>query len=306
MAELKAELLTERAILEFSGPDCRSFLQNLISNDIGRITPQQSIWSALLTPQGKFLHEFFIAQDTITGAEEGLLLDCASEGRDDLVKRLRLYRLRAKVGIAARDDLGGYALPGLAALERLQLNSVPGQTRALRQGVVFTDPRLASLGARAILPRDEAAAFLGNKGFELVPDAGFLALRLSLAVPEGRQELQVDKDVLLDAGFDELNGIDWRKGCFIGQEVTARMKYRALVKKRLMPVKLSGDTAKEGDVILDSEGREAGSLRKIAGDRGLALLRLSYLQAAPGSTLHAGNATVTPHLPDWFRIAQKG
>lgn len=309
MTEHNAERLEKRAVLAVSGPDSRTFLQNLISNDVGRVTAQQTVWSALLTPQGKFLHEFFLVKDPgignlAPGGEESLLLDCDREGHDDLINRLRLYRLRAKVEVTPRDDLAVFALPGLSALEKLRLNSVPGQTRAEEGAILFTDPRLASLGARAILDPATAAQTLSRKGFSLVEDAGFLALRLSLGVPEGRDELLVDKDVLLDAGFDELNGIDWRKGCFIGQEVTARMKYRALVKKRLVPVDLGDTPAQAGDAILDSQDHEVGRLRKVARGKGLALLRLTALEDGTGS-LYANDTQVTAKLPAWVRIASK-
>jgi folate-binding protein YgfZ len=158
-------------------------------------------------------------------------------------------------------------------------------------GIVFTDPRDARLGARAILPPAEAAGVVQQLGFAPGAPEQHAALRLALGVPEGGRDLEPEKALPMESRFDLLNGIDWQKGCYIGQELTARMKYRALVKKRLVPVAIEGPTPEPGTpVLLDDE--EAGVMRGAAGGYGLALMRLEKLEQAGDRALTAGAARI--------------
>jgi len=166
-------------------------------------------------------------------------------------------------------------------------------------GVVLVDPRLAKLGARAILDRGR----LARLGAELtqVDFAAYDRHRLALGIPDGSRDLVPDKSILLEAGFDELHGVDWQKGCYVGQELTARTKYRGLIKKRLLPVQIDGLAPAPGTMVT-AEGRDAGELRSSRDGQGLALLRLDAVDA--GQRLMAGEATLTPVEPEWMRIEQ--
>ena len=206
-------------------------------------------------------------------AGESIWLDTEAARLGDLKRRLSMYRLRAKAFLDEQPGLCVAAIFGVDALAALGLPSEPGAARPFGSGVVFVDPRLAALGARAILPREEARELLADAG---IAEAGFDSydrLRLSLGVPDGSRDLVLEKSILLEAGFDELNGVDWQKGCYIGQELTARTKYRGLVKRRLMPVAIEGPTPLPGTLVT-ADGREVGEMRSSRDGLGLALLRI--------------------------------
>ncbi|MEK9672767.1 MAG: folate-binding protein [Rhodospirillaceae bacterium] len=287
----------DRGVLAVSGDDARTFLQGLISNDVTKVTPEKTIHAALLTPQGKYLHDFFIAE----GPGGRLLMDCDRDRLPDLMKRLKLYKLRAKADLADQSDQWTVAVfPGAAALPKLGLPDTAGAARIDAGGVVYTDPRLSGMGGRAILPINATEKFLAGRGAQLGSRADYDRLRIKLGVPDGIRDLVVDKSILLESGFDELNGVDWNKGCYMGQELTARTKYRGLIKKRLMPVVIEGDLPEPGAALM-LDGKDAGEMRSavaaVGGGIGLALVRLEHLEA--GKPLDADGAKVTPIKPDW-------
>ncbi len=163
--------------------------------------------------------------------------------------------------------------------------------------MALVDPRLADLGLRFVLPQDAGDAPLRALGFVPGNAQEFEYARLSLGVPDGSRDLVVDKTILLEAGFEELNGVDWKKGCYMGQELTARTKYRGLIKKRLMPVVVDGPLPGPGTPVMAGE-QEAGEIRSGQGDRALALLRLEVAND-PTAILTAGGARLTPAKPGW-------
>ena len=288
--------LEQRSVLKVDGPDARPFLQGLISNDVTKVTPGHSLYATLLTAQGRFLHDFFIVEH-----DDALLLELAHARRDDLAKRLRLYKLRSKVTIAPVDDWAVAALWPEDAPAALGLPAEPGAATARAGGIVHVDPRLAALGARLLVPRDRLEVALG--GFARAPLAGYERHRRRLGVPEGADELVAEKSILLENGIDELNGVDWQKGCYVGQELTARTKYRGLIKKRLLPVEIDGPPPAPGTPVTRG-AEEAGELRSAADGVGLALLRLEALDAAAleGEELRAGDARLTVHRPAWMKF----
>ena len=284
-----------RGVLAVEGPDTRDFLQGLVSNDVHRVGPDRAVYAALLTAQGRYLHDFFIA-----ALGDTLHLDCEAGRRDDLKRRLSIYRLRSKVTLS--DATGRLAIAliyGAGTLDRLGLPAAPGHARPFGGGIVYVDPRLPGRGARALLPRASAAAVLRDAGLAEGDPADYDRLRLSLGVPDGSRDLPVEKAILLENGFDELHGVDWNKGCYIGQELTARTKYRGLVRKRLMPVEIDGPVPAPGTPLL-FDGQEAGEMRNAVDGIGLAMIRLEYLEKLrPGGILSAGDARLTPRKPDW-------
>jgi folate-binding protein YgfZ len=291
-------LLPERAILAVAGSDRRSFLQGLISNDVERVGPDRAIHAALLTAQGKYLHDFFIAEQG-----EVLLLDAEAARLADLQRRLGIYRLRAKVTIAPAPELAVAVAFGGDAAAALRLPEAAGAAAALAGGIAFVDPRLAALGVRVIAPREAIAPALAAAGMAQADFAAYDRLRLGHGVPDGSRDLAVEKAILLESGFDELNGVDWQKGCYVGQELTARTKYRGLVKKRLMPVAVDGALPPPGTIVtLGAE--EAGEIRSGRDGVAIALLRLDSVAAAgQGKTpLRAGEASVTPMPPGWLQL----
>jgi folate-binding protein YgfZ len=285
--------LDDRALLRLSGPDAKEFLQGLISNDVGKLNPGHALYAAFLTAQGKYLHDFFLID-----RGDHLLLDGEAARLADLKRRLGIYKLRSKVAIEDADAaLKVFALPGEQALGRLQLPSETGAAAPLGDGVAYVDPRLTAMGARAVLSAETAAKTLGDAGFEPGNRDAYDRVRLHLGLADGSRDLEVDKSVLLEYGFEELNGVDFAKGCYMGQEVTARTKYRGLVKKRLLPVAIEGEAPPPGTPLMAGD-REAGEMRSSSGDRGVALVRLEFV----GQTFTAGGSRVTPRKPDWAKF----
>ena len=277
--------LDDRGVLEVSGADATALLQGLVSNDLAHLEQQPAVYAALLTPQGKYLVDFLVYRHG-----EALWLDVEAARVDDLVRRLTLYRLRADASFTRRDDLAVYALfdGDAGAVEGAEIDLV--------------DPRLDALGRRVV----GAPAVVEPALAALAQAADFATWdrhRLALGVPDGTRDLEPDKALLLENGFVELNGVDFDKGCFVGQELTARMRYRATVRKRLLPVCIDG-TAVPETPITDGE-LEVGTLRSVADHVGLALVRLDRWQKAHDADrpLQAGEATVAPWVPDWVDLS---
>jgi len=293
MAVLGFERLESRGIVSVGGEDRTTFLQGLISNDIDRVAVDRAIWAALLTPQGKYLHDFFVA-----GIDETLYLDCESDRLMDLGKRLHRYKLRAQVELGIGEGMAVYALFGGGALDALNLSADAGAARSLRDGIVYTDPRLPAVGARALLPASDAENLLETLGFHAADTNSYETLRLEHGLSDGSRDLIVEKSTLLESNFDELHGVDWDKGCYMGQELTARTKYRGLVRKRLMPVRIDGPVPELGTPLMAGD-KEIGEMRSGQNSRGLALIRLERFEEADTDGLNAGDARIFPEKPVW-------
>ena len=293
MSEAGFVRLTGRGVLAVGGPEAEPFLQGLLSCDVAAITPERCGYGALLTPQGKFLFDFVIYRWA-----DGFLLDGEGERLADLMRRLTMYRLRSKVTLEdLTENLAVVAVltPALAEL----VGEARGACRTIDGGLLAVDPRLRELGGRAVLPRGSLDATMAELGLAELPYATWERRRLALGVPDGSRDMQVERAILLEAGFEELNGVSFTKGCFVGQELTARTKHRALIRKRLMPVELDGPPVAPGTPITLG-GKDAGEMRSSDGPKGLALLRLESVAAASdGSALMAGETAVRPRRPDW-------
>jgi len=284
MSARQFSLLPHRSVIAVSGPDRVEFLQGLISNDVSKAAPGQAIWAALLTPQGRFLNDMFV----VDGGSETLLLETERERAPGLAKKLSMYKLRSKVTVEDRHA----TLEVAVAFGPDAITTLP-----IGEATAFVDPRLSELGLRVIAPAGNAAAALEAKGFSAAPTYAYDALRLRLGVPDGSRDLPVEKALLLESGFDELHGVDWDKGCYMGQELTARTKYRGLVKRRLFPVKVEGPLPAPGTAI-QRDGQEVGEIRSGSGDRALAMLRLDARDGA----LTAEGARIVPEVPGWMRL----
>jgi len=261
-------VLDDRAIICVSGPEARAFLQGLVTNDIGRLTPSTPLYTALLTPQGKVLFDFLMFE-----REGSLLIDCAREYCDGLAKRLSMYRLRAKVGIERRHDL---AIAAEWAMPRTDLPQ---------------DPRLSVLGGRDVVPRDdktsEANAYLDH--------------RLRLGVPES-SDFGSDRMFALDADLEELHGVAFDKGCYVGQELTARMKHRGTARKRLLPIESKSAELPSADVELTAGGRSIGNITSRYGKRGFALVRLDRLEESGDARVEAESTEIVVRRPHWLSL----
>lgn len=287
--------LPERGFIAIDGPDARSFLQGVISNDVEKVSENKAIWAAFLTPQGKYLHDFFLLERA-----GQLLLETEAVRLPDLLKRLKLYKLRSKVELHDVSEEWQVALVwGEGALAAFGLDQVAGHARPLDggQGCAVVDPRHQGLGARIWQQGAAEMACLREGSL-----ADYQRLRISLGIPDGSQDMEIEKALLLENGFDELGGVDWQKGCYMGQELTARTKYRGLVKKRLLPIeKKHSFQDEEGEIIQD--GRVVGELRSHSGRNALALLRLQALEGDAPMT--CGQEQIQVAIPDWVVLPQR-
>jgi len=275
-----AALLEDRSVIAMKGAEARPFLQGLISNDMAGCAPDKGIYAALLTPQGKILFEFFVTEH-----EDRFLLDCASARASELIKRLTFYRLRAKIDIALAEDLRVAAL----------WSGAP-QAPATGSLAAFPDPRLPALGLRLIGPRPSLQGAIAS-----AQAADYHSHLLALGVPDSA-DVPPDTVFALDAGLEELGGVDFKKGCYVGQEVTARMKHRASARRRFLIADIGGDLPPPG-TKLEASGREVGTLATGTRGRALALVRLDRVSEAEsaGNDITAIGQKVRLQRPSWLQ-----
>jgi tRNA-modifying protein YgfZ len=276
--------LKSRALVRVEGPDWRTFLQGLLSQDVDTLADSEVRFSALLNPQGKLLFDLFLV-----GRAGGCLIDVAADRRDDLVRRLTMYRLRAKVEIAAdagevlalwlpnssssRPERSGEPGPRGVGSSSLGVPDRPfGSSGMTNEEGWAPDPRLPELGLRGYGAEPPAAAALAE---ELAYDAW----RLSLGVPDPAKDCPFESDYPIEANFDLLNGIDFQKGCFVGQETTSRMKRRGLIKSRMVGLAFDGAAPAFGAEILARDLR-AGEVRTAGDGKAMALVRLDRIDGA--------------------------
>lgn len=262
--------LDDRAVIAVTGSDARPFLQGLITNDVERLEPGKGIYAALLTPQGKILFDFFLVE-----GDGAILIDCLSESRGALQKRLSLYKLRSKISIESRDQLAVLAVwdDGTTA-----------------NAISYPDPRLLQLGHRAIIAR-------GEMRNDLLRNDSYHAHRLSLGVPES-SDFGSDKMFALDADLEELHAVDFEKGCYVGQELTARMKHRSSARKRLLPIEFVGAASQDRSLTMNE--REIGEIVSSYGRHGFAQVRLDRLNEAGHAVPHSGKQEVKLIKPSWL------
>jgi tRNA-modifying protein YgfZ len=265
----KAAALEDRGVLSVSGAEATVFLQGLLTNDVERLEPGEARYAALLTPQGKILFDMIVVR-TPDGDDPSYLIDCAAAQAADLARRLGFYRLRAKVAIA--DVSADRAVAAFWGDERPSID-----------GLLYADPRDPRLGWRAIVPRPAAAAV----GLEHLNE--YEGLRIAVGAPKGGLDFAYADAFPHDANFDRLHGVDFDKGCYVGQEVVSRMKHRGTARKRVARVKLAGPAPAPGTPVMDGE-LAVGALGSSSGREALAMLRIDRAEEAmaAGRTLSAG------------------
>jgi tRNA-modifying protein YgfZ len=269
-------IIPTRTIIRITGEDKHSFLQGLITQNIDQLSSEHAIFTALLTPQGKILFDFFIVEDG-----DAFLIDCDRDATSALVKRLMLYKLRAKVAVDIDDTLAVVA-------------SQAQPTTAGPDSLAFPDPRLPALGWRVIAPKGEN-----------ISDDDYDARRISLGIPEFGKDFGPDEMFLLDVNYDMLNGVSYSKGCFVGQEVTSRMKRKSEVRKRTLIADFTDqetETAPAKGTPVTAGDSRLGEILSGADGQALALIRLDRWEKSKtlGHTATCEGREVRLAIPDYL------
>ena len=293
MSETGYVPLQNRSVITVSGEDAATFLQGLITVDSEKLEEKTAVYGCLLSPQGKFAYDFILWR---AGSDQ-FWIDTEAERAPDLAKRLRLFKLRSKVTLGMLENVFVAAVFG-DGVNDLGLGS---------DHVTFIDPRHADLGKRLIATdENEVRRALEAKGLTALPAPHYENQRLALGIPDGSRDMEVDKSTMLECNIDQLGGVDWNKGCFMGQELTARTRYRGLVKKRLVPLTVDGPLPDYGTAVT-LDGKSVGETRTGFGNQVLALMRLNGIDSVQesGEAFTVGEAKATLALPDWLRLEKE-
>jgi folate-binding protein YgfZ len=292
---MKAALLPERGVLKVAGEDARKFLNGLLTTDIAKVTPQRAAYAALLTPQGKIMVDMIVAE---APAEDGgaFFLDCPRALAPTLTDRLNFYKLRAKVTVENLSE----GLGVMAAWDGA------GETE---YGLCYADPRLPALGMRCMLPPHLGPEAVADLGATPAQASEYEAHRITLGVPRGGLDFNYNDTFPHEADMDQLGGIDFEKGCYVGQEVVSRVEHRGIARKRVVPVAFADFASEAGAAVKigDMDIGVMGSSVRGSG-RGLAMLRLDRVAEglAAGKPLMSGGMTLMPVKPDWARFDWPG
>jgi len=293
---MRAALLPDRGVVKVAGDDARSFLHGLVTADIADLKAGEARFCALLTPQGKIIADFIVAE-ALAKDGGGFFLDVARERAPVLLERLNLYKLRAKVVV---EDLS--AILGVLAV--WDIGTLPRSDSEGKNGLSYADPRLPVLGLRVMLPPHRAEAAAARLGAEMAQASEYEAHRISLGMPRGGTDFTYGDAFPHETDMDQLNGVDFNKGCYIGQEVVSRMEHRGTARTRAVPIRYEGPAPAAGATIVAGE-RQVGTMGSAGGGRGIALMRLDRVAEAHsrGEALHAEEASIHLVKPDWARFA---
>ncbi|MFZ2091436.1 MAG: folate-binding protein [Pseudolabrys sp.] len=290
---MQAALLPDRGVVKVVGDDARRFLNGLVTNDMTNVTPGQPRFAALLTPQGKIIVDFIIAEAPPEDGS-GFFLDCPRALALTLVEKLNFYKLRAKV---ICEDLS----------EALGVMAVWDGTADSEYGLSYPDPRLPALGSRVMLPPHLAAEAAADLSATLVNADTYEVHRIALAIPRGGMDFMYGDTFPHEADMDQLGGVDFDKGCYVGQEVVSRVEHRASARSRVVPI-VYEEFAPSSGLPVTSGGKQVGTLGSTAKGRGLALLRRDRVEdaLAAGVPLEAGGITIRALKPAWAKFDWPG
>jgi len=283
---MQAALLPDRGVVKVAGDDARRFLNGIVTNDIAKVVPGKSCFAALLTPQGKIIVDFIIAE---APAEDGggFFLDCPRALAPTLVEKLNFYKLRAKV---LCEDLS----------EGLGVMAIWDGNADSEYGLTYPDPRLPALGSRVMLPTHLAAEAAADLAATLSDAESYEAHRIVLGVPRGGLDFIYGNTFPHEADMDQLAGVDFNKGCYVGQEVVSRVEHRASARSRIVPIAYD-EFAPISGLPITAGDKQVGTLGSTASGRGLAFLRLDRIEdaLAAGVPLECGGIAIRMLRPAW-------
>ncbi len=283
-------LLSDRGVVKVDGETARKFLNGLITADMDAVAPREARYAALLTPQGKIIADFIVAE----GPDGGFLLDCPRAVAPVLAERLAFYRLRAKVTV---EDIS----------DALAVAAIWGGEPAPAKGHFHRDPRLVELGWRWLLPAEQLSEAAAELGATMVDASGYETHRIALGVPNGGADFRYGDAFPHEADMDQLRGVDFGKGCFVGQEVVSRMEHRGTARTRIVPLAYTGAAPPPGAPIMAGD-KSVGTMGSAAGGSGLATLRVDRADEAlaAGLALAAHGTPVRLVKRNWIRFAFPG
>jgi tRNA-modifying protein YgfZ len=290
---MKAALLTDRSVVKVAGEAARTFLHGLVTADVSKLEPGQARFAALLTPQGKIIVDFIITEAEAAWGG-GFFLDCPRPLAEALVQKLIFYRLRTKVSI---EDLS----------DKLGVMAAWGGTGTTQYGLAYPDPRLPALGLRYILPPQLVTEAATEMGAMLVDAEDYEAHRIALGIPRGGSDFIYGDAFPHETDMDQLGGVDFAKGCYIGQEVVSRIEHRGSARTRIVSVTYDGFAPEAGMGVMAGD-KNIGTLGSTANGRGLAMLRLDRIEdaLAAGAPITAGGIPLRTAKPSWARFAFPG
>jgi len=289
-------ILEDRGILYINGKDAKEFLQNLVTNNIDKVNSNNSCFASLLSPQGKYLYDFLIIRH-----KTGYFLDCAKNQADDLLKQLSIYKIRSKVEIM---NLSNEFVVAAFSYEKFmkfkEANDNAGFTFKYREDPIILDPRNKKLGGRLVINLEKL--YLSLKKLELKSEEtkNYYEFSYQLGIPQQDMKKIQNKLFGIECNFDELNGIDFQKGCYVGQENTARIKLKNKLSKRLLAIKIVNGKIGIGDVILN-KGAEIGKIL-INNHFPFALIKTKDEKFNFNVTYNTNNATVEIIKPKWLNF----
>jgi folate-binding protein YgfZ len=289
---MQAALLPDRGVIKVIGDDARKFLHGLVTADVLEVTPGTARFCALLTPQGKIIADFFVTEAP-QAEGSGFFLDIPRASAATLLEKLNLYKLRAKVLIEDLSEILGV----------LAVWDGGGTTK--QEGTPYADPRLPALGFRVMIAPHRAAAAASELGAALVGAEDYETHRIALGVPRGGVDFAYGDAFPHEADMDQLGGIDFAKGCYVGQEVVSRIEHRGIARTRAVALRYDGARPESGASVTAGE-RQVGTMGSAARGRGIALIRLDRVAEAESTALAAGGIPIRLIKPDWARFSFPG
>lgn len=289
---MDAALLSNRGVIKLSGEDAKTFLNGLITTDTTKLEPGAGRFGALLTPQGKIVADFLITEVPV-GHGGGLLIDCPRALAQPLATKLGFYKLRAKVSVENLSDAFG-------------ILAVWGGEPAVKPDLCFADPRAEDLGWRILIPPELAAKTATLVGAKMTDEAAYEAHRIACGVPRGGVDFNYGDAFPHETNMDHLHGVDFDKGCYVGQEVVSRMQHRGTARTRTVRVTFDGG-APDASVPILANDKQVGTMGSSAHNSGLATVRIDKVSDAldAGTPLMAGNVVIHLADPDAVRGLQK-
>ena len=294
----KNEVITleDRGFIQVNGPEAKEFLQNIVTNNVEKVTPESSLFSSILTPQGKYLFDFFIIK-----LKDNYLIECEKKSTSEIIKLLNFYKLRSKVDLV---DLNEKYTVAIISLEKFrEINNsdlLKGKTTTYEENLIYIDPRSEKLGAKIISKTKDINLIIKKLNLNIVDKQKYYKKSFELGIPQTEMKKLKEKIFGIENNLDELNGIDFKKGCYVGQENTSRIKLRNKLRRRVLPVqKIKGDVS-ENDIIKYKD-IEIGKVM-IDKPHPFALVKVvdPDLKEFNNIELKCGNSKIKILKPDWI------